>query len=368
MTARAHKLLALLLLAASPLAGGLARGLDPAFFEFPPLTRYVDHAPLSWPVFLLFAVLELAAVALLLRPRWFGFRPGPGSPDPASHVTPHGSRMPFWGWAGLVLNAVSWVFAWSRFEWLGFFREHTFFTLWLGYILFVDALVFRRDGQSILSRSPRTFVLLFPASAVAWWYFEYLNRFMQNWCYTGATSFTARHYLAYGTLCFSTVLPAVFETRDALAGLRWFRTAYRRGPALRPWGARRIAGAMAVGVASLFLLGFLPGPMFFLTWLGPLAILAGSLALAGEETPFSTIRRGDYSELVTLAVAALVCGFFWEMWNYWTLPKWHYAVPYVGTWSLFEMPVVGFTGYLPFGPICLCFWQVFRGALAARSR
>ena len=43
-----------------------------------------------------------------------------------------------------------------------------------------------------------------------------------------------------------------------------------------------------------------------------------------------------------------MCGFFWEMWNYYAYPKWTYQVPFVDFLHIFEMPLLGFLGYLPF--------------------
>jgi hypothetical protein len=45
----------------------------------------------------------------------------------------------------------------------------------------------------------------------------------------------------------------------------------------------------------------------------------------------------------------LLCGVYWEAWNFWSLPKWIYHIPHVGFWHVFEMPVMGYSGYLPFG-------------------
>jgi len=53
------------------------------------------------------------------------------------------------------------------------------------------------------------------------------------------------------------------------------------------------------------------------------------------------------------AAAALVCGCFWEMWNFYSLAKWKYSNPYVHRFELFEMPVLGYMGYLPFGLLCI---------------
>ena len=56
--------------------------------------------------------------------------------------------------------------------------------------------------------------------------------------------------------------------------------------------------------------------------------------------------------LVASAVAALICGFFWEMWNFFSLARWNYAVPFVHRFQIFEMPLLGYAGYLPFGAEC----------------
>jgi hypothetical protein len=36
------------------------------------------------------------------------------------------------------------------------------------------------------------------------------------------------------------------------------------------------------------------------------------------------------------------------MWNYWSFPKWIYHIPGVGFWKVFEMPLFGYGGYVPF--------------------
>ena len=51
-------------------------------------------------------------------------------------------------------------------------------------------------------------------------------------------------------------------------------------------------------------------------------------------------------------LAGLVCGFFWELWNICSLAKWIYSVPFVDRFHVFEMPLLGYAGYLPFGIEC----------------
>jgi hypothetical protein len=64
------------------------------------------------------------------------------------------------------------------------------------------------------------------------------------------------------------------------------------------------------------------------------------------------VTRGNWSQVVTAALAALICGFFWEMWNVHSLAKWVYSIPYVQRFHIFEMPILGYAGYLPFGLEC----------------
>lgn len=52
-------------------------------------------------------------------------------------------------------------------------------------------------------------------------------------------------------------------------------------------------------------------------------------------------------------MAGLACGGFWEMWNFHSYPKWIYTVPGVDCWHVFEMPLLGYAGYWPFGLECL---------------
>lgn len=49
-----------------------------------------------------------------------------------------------------------------------------------------------------------------------------------------------------------------------------------------------------------------------------------------------------------LSLGALICGFFWEMWNYFSFPKWIYHTPGAEFLRVFEMPLLGYGGYIPF--------------------
>jgi hypothetical protein len=342
MRSRALAALAItvLVVCAAPLAGLALIGTPLApYLAFPPRTARLAALPFSWPAFAWFALPALGAIALyaaaLVRSR----------PQPAQPA----ARFPWWGWLGLAFSAAAWTAAW-RDGLVPIARSGLVFTLlWLGYILAMNALAHRRSGSCPLIARPGWFLSLFPLSAVFWWLFEYLNQFVHNWYYAGAPDESDWGYVLRATLPFSTVLPAVASTSAWLAGLP--RLDAVSLPAVRggPWLAWV---ALAAGLAALAAIGLRPDLLFPMLWLAPLLVLAGLAQLIAGDTPFSAIARGDWRPVLHSALAALVCGFFWELWNWGGAVKWHYSIPYVQRFHIFEMPLLGYAGYLPFGIEC----------------
>jgi hypothetical protein len=105
--------------------------------------------------------------------------------------------------------------------------------------------------------------------------------------------------------------------------------------------------------AALAGIGVWPNLLFPLVWICPLLIIVCLQTLMGQRHVFSTMAEGDWRGAVAAAVAALVCGLFWEMWNYFSLAKWQYSIPLVYRFKVFEMPLLGYAGYLPFGLACV---------------
>jgi hypothetical protein len=87
-------------------------------------------------------------------------------------------------------------------------------------------------------------------------------------------------------------------------------------------------------------------------WLAPLLVLAALPQLVVGESMLAPLARGDWRPLLLPALAALLCGLFWELWNWGSAAQWHYQVPYVQHFHVFEMPLLGYAGYLPFGLEC----------------
>jgi hypothetical protein len=218
-----------------------------------------------------------------------------------------------------------------------------------------------------MTSHPGPYALLFPASAAFWWFFEYLNRYVWNWYYRGVGGMGAAEYAFFATCSFATVLPAVTATAAWLETFRPFADGrlcgFWRVNLRSPAG---VAGLLLAAVAGLSGIVFLPDVTVPLLWISPLAVFLAVQALSREETVLDGLARGDWRLAVRFALAALVCGFFWELWNWHSCAKWVYAVPYVHAFQLFEMPAVGFAGYLPFGLECAAVAAWILPALAGR--
>ena len=358
----------LLLLIGLPLLGVVLFGAPVAdYLEFPPRTMHVKHAPFSWPVFIGMAIGILAVVLpVLIRVIRSQKDCGKG----AAVQRP----FPWWGWAGLGLGAAAWVLAWTRVDWFAPFQMHTFVPLWVSYIVVVNALTLRRTGRCMLTHSTGRFLALFPLSAAFWWFFEYLNRFVQNWYYTACDHLSATQYFLTATLSFSTVLPAVLSSEEWLSTFSRLTAGLERGPVLR-LKRPQLAGAagLLVSSAGLFLIGRFPDQLFPLLWVAPLLLIVSFHALEASwgagTSCFQGLENGDWRRFVRLCLAALICGFFWEMWNWHSLAKWVYTVPYVSRFHLFEMPILGYAGYLPFGLECAVIAEmIFRPENAEKRR
>jgi hypothetical protein len=310
------------------------------YLAFPPRTEAVAQAPPSplWLGLLSLPALGAAALIVVAVAR--------AQPD----ARPAGARHPFplWGWLGALAMAAGWLASWSELtpaEW----RRHAFTPLWAGYVLAMNGLVYRRSGYSLLTHRPRWFATLFPASAAFWWLFEHLNQFVRNWHYTGIQASGDWDYFLQGTLPFSTVLPAVAST---WMWLRQFpRLEALRLPAVHA-GPGLAWAALAAGALGLAAIGPWPDAAFPMLWLGPLLLLLSLQQLVSGENLLAPLAHGDWRPLLQPALAALACGVLWELWNYWSLAKWHYSIPHVQRFHLFEMPLLGYAGYLPFGVTC----------------
>ena len=331
--------------------------LPPGFGVFPP--QYVQPDPgFNLLVFLVVLAIELAFLTFLLFPQWFGFKPV--APPPPVPKAP----LPVWFWIGLAFTVVFLGLMWGRVvPW----AYYAFSPLWWGFILALDGLVYsRNNGVSLLSSKPKTLAISAFVSVFGWLFFEYYDYFvLGNWYYPNGTMPELSHAMivALFLIAYTTVWPAIFEWYTLLKTCPKLANRYSNGPKLPLPGNLM----MLAGYISIFAMVFLPYPLFWVVWIGPLVVLSGQLIRKQVSSPFTSLAQGNWNPLLLVALASLFNGFFWEIWNYGSahpMPElqtnpnyWIYEIPYVNVIHIFaEMPLLGYFGYLPFGVLV---WVVF---------
>jgi hypothetical protein len=348
-----------ILILGMPLVGVFLSGHPVEYFiSFPPLTIYTEHHPFSRVVYLLYLVFSFGIIALIAVA-------GRYQPIDLNHARSKKNwRMPWWGWIALAVLMLSWFLAWTRFPWFEPLQRLTFIPLWFSYIMLINALCVRRTGTCPMLDAPVFFIGLFPLSALFWWFFEYLNQFVQNWFYTGV-DYGPLAYGLHASISFSTVLPAVYSTRTWISTHKGFKSRFYGLPPIKNIPSKMVSRLILLfSCAGLIGVSIRPEELFALLWLAPLLILVPLKHLAGKATLFSAMAKGDWRPAVSAALAALLCGFFWEMWNYHSLAKWIYSIPYVERFKIFEMPILGYMGYLPFGLLCIEVSELLKGSFS----
>jgi len=271
-------------------------------------------------------------------------------------------KVPLHGLIGLILVLVFWILNWI----LSGTRTHWgFFPLWLGYCLAMDGLVFWRTGTSLFTRDRRKYVGLFLVSAPVWWIFELLNLRTQNWIYIGADVFTPLQYRFWTTLSFTTVIPAVFGSAEFFASFDFIKR-LKRGP---------VIGTDKLTTAAFFILGWLmlivmliwPKIFFPFIWFSLYFILEPINVWLGNRSLARWTAKGDWHPVIALWLGILLTAFFWEMWNYYSYPKWVYHVAWGDRLHVFEMPLLGYGGYLPFAHELYAIYHLITGFFGDKS-
>lgn len=272
------------------------------------------------------------------------------------------ASFPIYGWLGLGLATLFWILNWT----LTGPRTHWgFFPLWLGYCLAIDGLVFWRTGTSLLTRSPRKYLGLFLLSAPVWWIFELLNIRSQNWIYLGTEIFSPLEYAFWTTLSFTTVIPAVFGSAELFASFRFLHR-LKPGPVIGT-DTRTTLSFFVTGWVMLALLLIYPKIFFPFVWLSIYFILEPINVWLGNRSLADWTRVGDWRPVIALWLGVLLTAFFWEMWNYLAYPKWIYQVPW-GDWlHIFEMPLLGYGGYLPFALELYAMYHLVMGRFGEKA-
>lgn len=225
------------------------------------------------------------------------------------------------------------------------FANWYFPIIWFGYILTIDAIVYKLRENSLISNRFYQFLGLIIISMLFWWIFEFVNIPLKNWNYTGTSGLGNMKNL-FGSLSFATVLPALFETVELIKSIHLFdKFKLKKKHKIRKSTLYTI---ICLGIVCFFLPLFLPKFTFPLVWLSFFLILDPLNYLHNQPSIISHLRDKKLVTPLSLLLAGIILGFLWEFWNYWAIPRWTYDIPFVGFFKIFEMPILGYLGYFPF--------------------
>ncbi len=220
------------------------------------------------------------------------------------------------------------------------FANWYFPIIWFGYLLVVDALIYKLRKNSLITNHPLQFMSILLLSIPFWYAFEFFNAFILNWSYTPEFTSLIRFVSA------AFILPAVYETYLLIRTLHLFdevklKKSYKITKQF-------LNGMILAGITCFILPVILPRYTFPLVWLSFFFILDPINYLHKQPSIVGHLKDRNLAIPLSLLFAGILMGFLWEFWNYWAIPKWTYNIPFIGFFKIFEMPVLGYLGYFPF--------------------
>lgn len=272
-------------------------------------------------------------------------------------------------WVGVALLVLGHLLIFARTPsgyWIRPLSDYWFAAVWYGYILALDAAVFARDGRSLFVTHRRVFLAMLPLSAAMWYGFEWINNFVQNWHYLRPYDLPEWWSQIWSMVFFSTVIPAIWETADWVAGWQVMRSVGRtRSFSV---GKPALVALMLVGVLFFILPAVWPLYFFPLIWGFAALILDPINYWRGVPSILGYLLKGEWRVPIAIYVGGQICGILWEFWNFWAFPKWYYTVPFVGFLKIFEMPLLGYIGYGPFALEVFAVFWFFAGLVRGRRK
>jgi hypothetical protein len=243
------------------------------------------------------------------------------------------------GLIGLATSAILLAFG------LPFMKAWFYCFAWWSFLLIMDSVNVRSWGTSPLCESGFRFLSAAFLSVPVWLAFELFNLRLKNWSYHGLPQSLPERWLGY-FIAFATVIPAVWELAVFFQGYLKDTKATRFRLPIGPFLLRF---CFITGV--IFLALSLAWPRFFfpLVWLGFIFLLEPVNCRRHWPSFLADLENCRASRLASWALAGLAAGLVWELLNFWAGSHWEYAVPHFSFWKIFQMPVLGYGGFIPFG-------------------
>lgn len=329
----------------------------------------LPKAPFSWPIFGVVAASGLIIVSLYLFPSWFGFKKVPLPPKQKIKKV----KWPLWFWIGVVALGTSLLLLWTKSHEPVLFLNWSDFPLFWGLVLVIDGWAYKRNGgKSLISEYPEALVGIGVSSAFGWMLFEYLNFFVDdNWYYPFGDIIDREQFLLYAIVISTGLIPLAFVFYGLFNTIPILQNRYTQGPKIiMSENVKTIV--LVISLISLFAAGLFPNVLFFSLWLTPALVIGLVLDKVGVWTPLRSIGQGNWRPTLVFGLTYLAAGLCLECENYFSgihlgseviytqAPAyWQYSLPYVNRFHLFEMPILGFIGYIPFSLYCWVYWIAF---------
>ena len=237
---------------------------------------------------------------------------------------------------------------------VSFFKTWFFSFAWWSFILLMDSLNYRKSGSSLLSESLRNFLFTAFISVFVWLVFELFNLRLKNWSYHNLPDSVTLRWLGY-FVAFATVIPAMREIALFMEGL--FK---KKNLALFRLRATPLLLRIFFISGIIFFFLFIAWPRIFFPfgWLCFIFLLEPINIWLGNDSLWKDVEKRDWTRFWSWVSAGLVAGFLWEFWNFWAASRWEYSLPYLNFWRIFQMPVFGYTGFLPFALEIFALYQI----------
>jgi hypothetical protein len=91
-----------------------------------------------------------------------------------------------------------------------------------------------------------------------------------------------------------------------------------------------------------------PGVFFPCVWLCFIFLLEPLCFRLGIPSLASDMERNLGTRFWSWVAAGFTAGFVWEFFNFWAGSHWEYSLPYFEFGRIFQMPVLGYFGFIPF--------------------
>lgn len=254
-------------------------------------------------------------------------------------------------YVGLFVFICSWSLALVN---VPFMKTWFYSFAWWSLILAADSVNFRLGGNSPLSKSPKRFIYFAFVSVFVWLIFELLNLRMKNWVYIGLPGNRIERWAGF-FIAFATVLPALEELSLLAQKVLKLRICLFRLKVTH----LTLVFCFGMGIAAFVLVLSWPRLFFPLAWLCFIFLLEPVNYLLKNSSLLSDLERGKWHRFWSWVTAGFLAGLLWELFNFWAGSHWEYSISYFGFGKIFQMPVFGYMGFLPFALEVLAFSELF---------